>query len=119
VRILSWLLGKRETSAPSSSEQTAPVGEEQLSAAPPSDERPTPAINPAPKEVVDPPADNLRRWRESGQPRAWVEARQGRWDHDAWLALLDDLQRSSFWPMNPDAVGLMLEETRQEWLSRN
>ena len=30
---------------------------------------------------------------ERGQARAWVAARQGRWDHAQWLALLDELRR--------------------------
>ncbi len=64
-------------------------------------------------------AENLRRWRESGGTRTWVEERQGRWNHDDWLNLLDELKRSSFWPMSVDAVGLALEETKAEWLRRN
>jgi hypothetical protein len=64
---------------------------------------------------VDRGAENLRRWRESGQAKAWVAAHRGQWNHDDWLALLEELKRSSFWPMPPDAVGLTLEETRREW----
>jgi hypothetical protein len=58
---------------------------------------------------------NLRRWERSGQARAWVEARQGQWGHDDWLALLEDLRRSEFWPLEPDAVGEVLGEIREEW----
>lgn len=58
-------------------------------------------------------AENLRRWQESGAPRRWVDARQGRWDHIDWLALLDDLGRSPYWPLDPDAVGQALEQARQ------
>jgi hypothetical protein len=59
--------------------------------------------------------DNLRRWQQTGAPRRWVEARLGRWDHDAWLALLDDLRRSPYWPLESDAVGRALEEARECW----
>jgi hypothetical protein len=55
---------------------------------------------------------NLRRWRASGQPARWVEARRGRWDHGDWLALVDALRASEFWPVNLDAVGQLLEELR-------
>jgi hypothetical protein len=65
-----------------------------------------------------PETQNLRRWRESGQARAWVEARHGRWGHEDWLGLLDTLRRSPFWPMQPEEVGRLLEETRQDWLRR-
>ncbi len=58
---------------------------------------------------------NLRRWERSGQARTWVDAHQGQWTHDDWLALLDSLRRSEFWPMDPAAVGEVLAELRQEW----
>jgi hypothetical protein len=112
VRIFSWLFGKREKTAAPAIESKAPAGEGQQPTA-------APATNPTREAPADPQAENLRRWRESGQPRVWVEARQGQWNHDAWLALLDDLKKSSFWPMNPDEVGLVLEETRREWLRRH
>jgi hypothetical protein len=60
-------------------------------------------------------AENLRRWRQSGQPRRWVEAHAGRWDHADWLSLLTALWGSEFWPMAPDAVGLTLEEFGRRW----
>jgi hypothetical protein len=56
--------------------------------------------------------DNLKRWRESGKARAWVEARNGHWNHDDWVALLDSLKASEFWPMNPEAIGHTLEELK-------
>jgi hypothetical protein len=56
---------------------------------------------------------NVRRWRASGQPRWWVEERRGHWEHHDWLGLLDTLQRSPFWPMDPGAVGTVLEESKQ------
>jgi hypothetical protein len=68
--------------------------------------------------VLPPEEENLRRWRESGGARAWVEARQGRWDHQDWLALLESLRRSPYWPMRPEAVGLALEEIKQDWAKR-
>ena len=67
---------------------------------------------------VPPETQNLRRWRESGRPRSWVEARNGHWGHEDWLGLLDTLRRSRFWPMQPEEVGRLLEETKQDWLRR-
>jgi hypothetical protein len=55
-------------------------------------------------------AENLRRWNESGQPRQWVEARPDGWDHAAWEALLRALQQSEYWPVEPEAVGRVLDE---------
>jgi hypothetical protein len=59
-------------------------------------------------------ATNLRRWRDSGLPRQWLEDRQGRWDHAAWEQLLADLRQSEFWPLDAAAVGRTLEEMRHE-----
>jgi hypothetical protein len=53
---------------------------------------------------------NLRRWEQSGEPRRWVEAHHGRWGHDDWLSLLDHLRRSAYWPLDPGAVGGVLEQ---------
>jgi hypothetical protein len=58
---------------------------------------------------------NLRRWLASGEPRRWVEGQRGQWDHAAWLALLEKLEQSQFWPLRPDAVGRVLEDIRREW----
>ena len=59
--------------------------------------------------------DNLRRWNESGQPRKWVKGHEGQWNHQDWLALLAALKQSSYWPMEPAAVGAVLEEIKGEW----
>jgi hypothetical protein len=58
---------------------------------------------------------NLRRWRESGAPRRWVEAHQGRWNHADWVALLEELRQSDFWPLDPAAVARVVEELKTEW----
>jgi hypothetical protein len=58
---------------------------------------------------------NLRRWHDSGQPRIWVEAQHGEWGHDEWVGLLDLLRRSQYWPLAPEAVGAVLEETKRRY----
>src|SRR5947209_4379267 len=59
--------------------------------------------------------ENLRRWQESGQPRSWVEARQGRWNHVDWLSLSESLEQSEYWPLQLPAVGELLEEQRTHY----
>jgi hypothetical protein len=78
---------------------------------------PRPAA-PEPTRAEAPEVRNLKRWKESGQPRTWVEARNGHWGHADWLGLLDTLKRSELWPMQPDAIGLALEEAKRDWLQR-
>jgi hypothetical protein len=119
MRFLEWLFGKKEESAAVAHPQpkgSLPVATEKAKPAPAVTPKPPAAV---PKSAPLSEAENLRRWRESGQPRQWVEARQGRWDHAAWLSLLADLERSPYWPLSPDEVGKVLEEVRQEWLRRN
>jgi hypothetical protein len=134
VGLFAWLFGKKETQGTATGEQEgtpangAPATA--TAASPREEPRPTPpreAPAPAPAKAATPPspppppseADNLRRWKESGQPRAWVAARKGEWNHGDWLALLDELRRSPYWPMQPEEIGRVLEETKRHWLQRN
>jgi hypothetical protein len=61
---------------------------------------------------------NLRRWRASGEPRRWVQSQNGQWNHELWLALLEQLRGSAYWPMEHDAIGALLEELKQEEMKR-
>jgi len=110
VGLFDWLFGKKETAAAPRPEGP-PAAPAQATAPPPAPGRPAAPTLPAAEE-------NLRRWRESGEARAWVAARQGRWDHQDWLALLESLRRSRFWPMRPDAVGRVLEDLKRDWPQR-
>jgi hypothetical protein len=113
VRIFAWLFGKKEKpSPPSPPERQGPP-------APSGHEGPAAADDPGHSGPANLPAENLRRWQESGQARAWVEAHHGLWGHDDWLALLDELKRSPFWPMQPEEIGLVLEDQKRAWLGRN
>jgi hypothetical protein len=144
---LDWLFGKKGTPATTAApEKQQPARADQPAAPGPGPQNQGPAAKPAraaetqhalpaaavpEKEKPSTPhgedgrkpssseVDNLRRWRESGQARAWVQARAGRWTHADWLALLDELKRSPFWPMLPDAIGLALEEEKQQLGLRN
>jgi hypothetical protein len=56
---------------------------------------------------------NLRRWEKSGAPRRWVQSHGGGWSHGDWLGLVRDLRRSEFWPLDPAAIGSVLETMKQ------
>ena len=57
-------------------------------------------------------AQNLLRWEQSGYPREWVEQRHGLWAHSDWEVLLSTLKEGEFWPMEPEAIGILLEKLR-------
>src|SRR4051812_46550681 len=59
---------------------------------------------------------NLQAWQAAGEAAQWVEEHNGSWNHDEWLALLEDLRASEFWPLDPQAVGQVLEQLKAEWL---
>ncbi len=110
--LFTWLFGRKEGSATAArreNEGLASPGTEAQGNTRNGDRRMPPG----------PEAENVRRWQESGQARAWVEAHRGRWGHEEWLALLASLERSPYWPMQPEAVGMVLEEEKREWLKRN
>ena len=58
---------------------------------------------------------NLQRWQQAEGPTRWVEARGGAWGHGDWLALLNDLERTGYGPVDPAALGRLVERTRLEW----
>lgn len=101
--LLDLLFGKKGNTNSTSAKQepTAPVTQWQAPA-----KSETKPLSPRPE------SENLKRWRESGQPRSWVEAHKGQWNHQDWLGLLETLQRSPYWPMQPDDVGRVLEEVK-------
>jgi hypothetical protein len=133
VHLLNWLFGKKDKAAvqqpqPAPAEQPHRVAARQDRREDPLAPAEKPASTTAAQQAAQrdgiarpgaPEQENLQRWQESGQPRAWVEAHGGRWNHEDWLGLLEELKKSSFWPMQPDAVGLALEKARQTWVQRN
>jgi len=114
VGLFTWLFGKKEA-APVQREQGVSPSEGNNRA----QHVPASKTDNGAQHVPPSEADNVKRWRESGQARAWVEAHNGQWNHADWLALLEELKRSAFWPMQLDAVGLALEDAKRDWLRRN
>jgi ankyrin repeat protein len=62
-------------------------------------------LEPSPRS----PEENLRRWKSSGEPEAWISQRSDGWRHDDWLQLLATLRSSDYWPMEEAGVGQHLE----------
>lgn len=102
--LLDLLFGKKVKTGPTTAAK-------QESTAPPTQWQ-TPTNAESRPASLRPETDNLRRWRESGHPRSWVEAHKGQWNHQDWLGLLETLQHSPYWPMLPDEVGRVLEDVK-------
>ena len=54
--------------------------------------------------------NNLLRWMSIDfsnplSPANWVQNHNYMWDHQDWLQLLNNLEKSEYWPMNPDKIG--------------
>jgi hypothetical protein len=58
-------------------------------------------------------AENLNRWKGSGEPEKWGEAHNWSWSQDDWVKLLASLRQSRFWPMDEDQVGQVLESLKK------
>jgi hypothetical protein len=61
---------------------------------------------------------NESRWKKSGEAKQWVEEHHYSWNHQDWLLLLENLRNSPYWPMDPDKVGVVLEDIKQKPFAR-
>jgi hypothetical protein len=54
-------------------------------------------------------AENLSRWKDSGEPHVWVWACEGAWTDDEYAGLLATLRAGPYWPLNKDDIVKTLE----------
>ncbi|MFO0881419.1 MAG: protein kinase [Gemmataceae bacterium] len=74
---------------------------------------PRPPDDPAPRM-----ATNLQRLRETERLEVWVRQRLQGWNHHDWLALLEELERAGFAPLDHAQLGAALEQIRLEQRQR-
>lgn len=67
------------------------------------------------QEIAAQKAANLQRWIQNGGPTQWVTARSGKWKDRDLESLLEDLEKTPFWPLDPDHVCNVLEDTTRQW----
>jgi hypothetical protein len=63
-------------------------------------------------------AENLRQWKASGAPLAWVEGMKGRWTDADWESLVAALRVGASWPMKEEEIRQALEQARAAWQAR-
>jgi nucleoid DNA-binding protein len=99
---------------PKKAEAAPTTGARSEALPPPEKELKGTTLEPQEPLIPSPETENLRRWKDSGQARAWVETHQGHWDHSQWIALLEELKSSPFWPLKQEEIGVALEEVKKE-----
>lgn len=60
---------------------------------------------------------NLRKLTRSPIPMNFVKKKNGSWNHQDWLDFLDYLKGKSYFPIDTDRVGLLLEEKKAQYLA--
>ena len=60
---------------------------------------------------------NLSKLAASRIPMNFVREHNGSWDHEMWLAFLESLKKKGYEPIDPDRVGLILEEAKAKFLA--
>lgn len=62
--------------------------------------------------------DNLKKLAASRLPANFVKEHDGVWDHTLWLGFLELIREKGYEPIDPDRVGLILEEAKAKYLAK-
>ncbi len=60
---------------------------------------------------------NLKRLVKTPIIMNFVKKKNGAWNHQDWLDFLSYLKEKGYDPINPDQVGLLLEERKAQYLA--
>jgi hypothetical protein len=58
--------------------------------------------------------DNLKKLARTTVLATFVKKNNGEWDHAKWEALLAEIKKKGFDPVDPDQIGLILEQKKAE-----
>src|SRR4029077_7529241 len=59
-------------------------------------------------------AERMEQWKRSRIPREWVLDHLDGWDHPTWVALVNQVKATRFWPLKVDEIMAYLEGLRHE-----
>ena len=62
---------------------------------------------------------NLKKLRKTVIPINFVKKHNGIWNHDQWLDFCQTLESKGYTPIDFDQVGLLLEEKKVAYLTKN
>ena len=61
---------------------------------------------------------NLKKLAKTSLLMSFVKKNNGKWNHDQWLELLASLEAKGYNPIDPDQVGMLLEEKKEIYLAK-
>ena len=61
---------------------------------------------------------NLKKLAKTSLLMNFVKKNDGKWNHTQWLELLANLDKKGYKPIDPDHVGLLLEEKKEAYLAK-
>lgn len=61
---------------------------------------------------------NLKKLAKTSLLMNFVKKNDAKWNHQQWLDLLAELKVKGYNPLDPDKVGLLLEEKKALYLSK-
>ena len=61
---------------------------------------------------------NLKKMAKTSLLMNFVKKNDGKWNHDQWLELLANLDKKGYKPIDPDQVGLLLEEKKEAFMAK-
>jgi len=68
--------------------------------------------------MSDSKAKNLKKLAGTTILMNFIKKHKAQWNHDQWLDLLKHIKNKGYSPIDPDQVGLVLEEKKQAYLSK-
>jgi hypothetical protein len=57
-------------------------------------------------------AERMECWKQSGMAREWVLEHLEGWDHSAWVAMVNRVKATPFWPLKVDEMEAYLQSIR-------
>ena len=63
--------------------------------------------------------DNLKKLSRTTILTTFVKKNKGEWDHAKWEALVAEIKKKGYDPIDTDQVGLILEQKKAEYLAKN
>jgi hypothetical protein len=64
------------------------------------------------------PEENIKRFAKTALAMNFVKAHNGSWNHEDWLAFINDVKAKGYYPIDWDRVGLILEDKKKAFFAK-